>query len=163
MKNRVAFLVVATASIAACFLTTSCDGRKIPGLVPLRGEATYEGRPLAWASLSFSPTGSTEGMRVATAQTDENGRFTASTLGVEGATPGEFSVTVQKFILDEPNAVENWERARQSSDYKEPRPQGEVFDGVAAIPRKYADKKTSELTIVVGADGEKDAQINITK
>ncbi len=149
-----------------------CGGRKIPGLVPLQGTVTYDGAPLAWASLAFAPAPSESGakpdpnaptQRVAVAMTDENGNFVASVLGVKGANPGKYVVTVEKYIANEDSAVEKWEKSRQDSSFKEQKPGDDVFDVVSAIPRKYADKKTSELEIVVEKNGSKDVHIELSK
>lgn len=149
-----------------------CGGRKIPGLVPLQGTVTYDGAPLAWASLAFAPAPSEKGakpdpnapsQRVATAMTDEHGQFIASVLGVKGAIPGKYVVTVEKYIPNEDSAVEKWEKSRQDPTFTEERPGDEVFDAVSAIPLKYADKKTSGLEIVLEKTGSKDVQIELSK
>ncbi len=160
-------LVVALVAVA-----DGCRSRKIPGLVPLEGTVTYEGLPLAWATLTFAPSPSESGgkpdpsgssQRVATAMTDADGRFVASVLGVKGANPGKYVVTVEKYIPNEDSAVENWEKFRQNPGAHEPKPEEEVFDVVSAIPLKYSDKKTSELEVTVEAKGSKDVVIELSK
>ena len=50
------------------------------------------------------------GAKMATAMTDENGRFEARTLGQRGAFPGEYAVAIEKYIAGTDDAaVEEWE------------------------------------------------------
>lgn len=163
-------LLFATLFVATLALVPGCGGGKIPGLVPLQGVVEYEGVPLAWATLTFAPAPREKdspapavGQRVATAMTDAQGAFVARTLGENGATPGEYVVTVEKYIAKEDGAVEKWEQARQASGYSEPAPEEDVFNAVSAIPLKYSDKKTSDLTITVGDKGEKNARFQLSK
>ncbi len=163
-------LVCATALVATLALGSGCNGKKLPGLVPLQGVVEYDGTPLAWATITFAPAPREKGahapetpQRVSTAMTDATGAFTARTLGLDGVMPGEYVVTVEKYIAKEDGAVEKWEQARQASGYVEPEPGEDVFDVVSAIPLKYSDKKTSELTITVGSKGEKSAKFDLLK
>jgi hypothetical protein len=80
-----AMLLVATG--AGC-------GPSRPGLLPVDGVVTLDGKPLAEASVVFQPAG---GGRPATGVTDANGRFKVGTFKPrDGALPGAHVVTVAR-------------------------------------------------------------------
>lgn len=156
------FLVVSTCA-------PGCRRRKIPGLVPATGVVTYEGIPLAWATLTFAPeekkgkAAANQNARVSTAMTNQNGEFILGTLGLKGALPGEYEVTVEKYIADGDDAVEKWENQRKEAGYSEPAATEDVFDVVSAIPLKYSNKKTSGIKIVIPEKGSKELSIELGK
>ena len=175
--------LIVLAAAAVCF--AGCGPKGIPGLKPVKGVVLYEGLPLPWATMTFAPD--TEngvpagGVRVSTAMTDADGRFIVGTVGRKGALPGNYIVTVEKYIANEEGAVEAWEKKRAGGDYSEPRPSNGfvddspsedgkepeaapvTFNVVSAIPLRYAEKETSELKVAIPEKGTKDLTIELTK
>lgn len=87
MKSWMGVLALAAAAVG-------CGG---PAPVPAGGTVTYNGQPVANANIVFTPTGSSgeAGGRIATGQTDAQGKFTLSTEKPDdGAVPGDYTVTV---------------------------------------------------------------------
>jgi hypothetical protein len=81
--------------IAACGLlalvSVGC-GDKGPKLYPATGTVTYEGKPLADASILFVP----QGGRPSIGTTDASGKFSMTTNGKPGVPAGTYSVTISK-------------------------------------------------------------------
>ena len=187
MELNRAFMASALSLAAAATLTCGCGPEKIPGLTPVEGVVMYEGIPLPYASMTFAPVlkegEPRTGVRVSTAMTDSRGRFVVSTLGRVGALPGEYAVTVEKYIPNGPDAVEAWEKARRKPGYSEPRPAdvyddgkpqvdekgnpvetvAATFDVTSAIPTSYSEKETSGLTAEVPEKGVKDLKFELVK
>ncbi len=141
------FLLILSLTILAA---GGCRSQKIKGLVPGEGVVLYEGIPLAWASLSFIPVDKTKaGSRTAAAMTDARGNFSVRTLGQKGILPGEYVVTVEKFIPNEgDDPVSDWVTRRNEPGYLEPEPI-ETLDVVTAIPLYYSYANESELSVVI--------------
>lgn len=77
------------------------SGRDLPETLPVTGTVLYNGEPLADAEIGFVPSAPDGGAHPARGRTDAQGRFTLKTYfgptdDVEGATPGDYKVTVQK-------------------------------------------------------------------
>lgn len=164
-KSRGAASALAAAvAVAVAVPTAGCNNSKIKGLKPVEGVVIYEGVPLAWASVSMNPVDATSGGKTATAVTDENGRFTARTLGQNGAFPGEYVVAVEKFIAGTDDAaVEEWEAKRADASFKEPRPEETTIEVVSAIPAEYSNSRESGLTASVPENGIENLELNLTK
>src|SRR6478672_3109711 len=76
----------------SCVLVASCS-RGGPALAPVTGRVTYKGKPVANAAVSF--TLESGGARIATGQTDNDGRFTLGTYAIgDGVTVGSHRVGV---------------------------------------------------------------------
>ena len=172
MKRRAFEVAAVCFALTVCFLASGCRSKKIDGLVPVEGIVLYDGIPLAWASMTFAPVKSSESkdaprergaVRVATAQTDENGRFVVNTLGLKGALPGEYAITVEKYVANEDDAVVKWEKRRAESGYKEPKPEEDVFNAVSALPLRYSEKKNSGLKAEIPEKGTKDLKVELVK
>ncbi len=156
--------VAAVAAVAAVALIAGCNQNKMKGLKPVEGVVLYEGVPLAWASVSLNPVDGAPGAKMATAITDENGRFEARTLGQRGAFPGEYAVAVEKYIAgSDDEAVEEWELKRADSSFKEPEPGETTIEVVSAIPLEYSNAKESGLTATVPDKGVKDLKFELAK
>ena len=122
---------------AACLATSGCGQKEeIPELVSVTGKVTFQGQPLANASISFFPADedkeSTSVVRPH-AQTDEQGEYELSwNTENGGAPPGKYQVAITAF---KPN------------DDEEVQPE-------SLIPKKYNSPKTSGLIADVREDGE---------
>ena len=122
---------------AACLATSGCGQKEeIPELVSVTGKVTFQGQPLADASISFIPT---DEDREATSivrpsgKTDEQGEYELSwNTEHAGAPPGKYQVMITAF---KPN------------DDEEVQPE-------SLIPKKYNSPKTSGLIADVKEDGE---------
>lgn len=143
-------------------MIVGCGARTIKGLVPAEGVVLYQEKPLPWASLSFLPISGTDGsLRMSSAMTDENGSFQIHTQGNPGIFPGEYSVTVEKFIPNEgKNDLSEWQKQRNDPNFKESRPE-ETLNVISAIPLKYSNIKKSGLRITILAEGNMDLTITI--
>lgn len=72
--------------------------------VAVGGVVTLDGKPLDWATVTFTPVGGTGGYH-AHGITDENGFFQLTSLkDFDGAEPGEYKITVT--IAHRPPAIE---------------------------------------------------------
>jgi hypothetical protein len=78
------------AGLASLLLLTGCGSR----LSPVSGVVLLDGKPVAGASITLI---SDDGKHSATAQSDDNGRFTVETQTKPGAYPGNYKVVVAKY------------------------------------------------------------------
>lgn len=130
--------------LAGCGPTPPPGPERLP-TVPAAGTVTYQGNPLANASLSFQHS---DGVVAATGKSDDQGRFTLSTYGAnDGAPVGTYNVTVAV------SAVEEIEPGVLA-----PEPEGGFRP---AIPTKYANPATSGLTAEIPEGGKQDLQIEL--
>jgi len=157
-KHRPFGLTPLTVSVWVCcclVVTYGCNKAKISGLVPAEGVVIYDGVPLPWAMVSLAPENTTENSRLATAQTDGQGKFALKTLGDSGALPGTYKVSISKYIPNEgKDSQEKWLKDRKSPDFFEPQPE-ETFNVVFAIPEKYTKTKTSGLSLTIDPKGNR--------
>jgi hypothetical protein len=119
---------------ASLLLAAGCGGGVKP--VPVRGDVTLDGKPLAEAGVLFSPK---EQGAVAIGVTDAAGKFQLSTPNYDGALPGAYRVTVTKQqILGE----ENYGRLGPKAVHVK-----------WITPEKYSRMETSGLQATVKAEG----------
>ena len=141
-------------AVAVCVILMTCgcsgSGRIKTNIV--EGTITYEGQPLAGATISFTPTGN-EG-DPAFAQTDAQGRYKLQTLRGEvnaGTTAGEYVVTISKYDF-----VPTGRKLRTDD--------GEMVDETVpklAIPEIYLDQgKTQFKRTVVKGRNKFDFELN---
>lgn len=120
-----------------------------PGTVEIRGAVTLDGKPVDDASVAFAGN---NGARLATAQTDKEGKFTIQ------AALGKNLVTVSKNVGGiEVIPSTNPEDMLMPSDTEYKKMQAPK----AGIPQKYADPKTSGLSIEV-ADGMPEVELALS-
>lgn len=145
----------------AVLCVAGCGKSKVPGCVPGKGTVLYDGRPLAWAIVTFNPKTNVPGSRVATAQTDVNGTFSLNTLGEKGVLPGDYFVTVSKDIKKEGSQpVEDWKK-KHAEGGREPVPEEGLYNVVSVIPKKYTTTRDSGIEINIPPKGVSDIQIEI--
>jgi len=126
--------------VVASFLSFGCGepAETVPELVAVTGKVTYQGRPLADASVTFVPADyeeeATERNRVVrpAGRTDAEGGYELAWGEHTGAPPGKYTVMVTAF---------------KPSDDSEAKPE-------SLIPEVYSSPKTSGITKVVKEDGD---------
>ncbi len=159
---------------------------KAPNLptVPVTGNVTYKGRPVADAHISFMPEDNASG-KPATGVTDSQGRFTlqtyvgGSTFAV-GALTGEYIVIVKQGLPTKKEvsimSVEEWSKLSPEERTKKGtglmtkvQRSGEDSNDVAsasasesALPMKYSDVKNPVLKRSVRAGGTNDFPLELT-
>ncbi|MDR3110995.1 MAG: carboxypeptidase-like regulatory domain-containing protein [Planctomycetaceae bacterium] len=132
------FLIVSFLFVAVIIAGCSDGKIKTNGVT---GTVTYDGSPLAGATVIFSPVTDGQG-NPAVGETDEKGVYVLQTiLGNFGAgtTPGDYTVTVTKTELKK--------TGKKTTDgdgvvHEETKP-------VSVIPEKYAQAATSGFTATV--------------
>ena len=113
-----------------------CGGSGGLATVKVSGIVTFDGEPLAGASVTFDPKTPGQGHE-GFATTDANGRYQLSTaLGAAdaGTTPGDYLVAIRK-TEEDPNAP--------------PPARGFLPRTISVIPERYAQTGTSGLTATV--------------
>jgi len=135
LRNRNALKLLTCLSVVA----VGCGGGTgdAPKTVPAKGTITVDGRPMGKLSVAFMPT---QG-KVATGETDSEGRFTLMTnTPGDGAVVGTYTVSVAP-ILEVQEAMPGMD------GYKKP--------GPPPFAKKFTDHKKSGLTATVDADPDK--------
>ena len=133
--------------VVASFLCFGCGEPKetVPELVAVTGKITYQGRPLADASVTFVPADyeeeATERNRVVrpAGRTDAEGGYELAWGEHTGAPPGKYNVMVTAFKPNEDDEV---------------KPE-------SLIPEIYASPKTSGLSRVVKEEGDNVINIDL--
>lgn len=144
MRFEVTLVLGTMCTIAGCGAETGDR----PATVPARGIVTYNGEPVEKAVITFTPK--QEGGTSAYAKTDAKGRFVLQTFDADdGAVPGEYDVTVKKFLIVVP------EKDEGDPGYVEPPPPK------ALVPEKYMNSNTSDLTAVVREGEENEFAFNL--
>jgi hypothetical protein len=136
-------LVVVSLSLLGC----RDDG--LPKRAPVSGKVTYNGTPLAHATINFYPEQS--GERVSVGETDEKGEFTVWCYEKgDGAVLGKHKVGIRKEGPPKPTGVHPSQVAEgmDESWYEE---MGQSFTRDPLIPSRYFSPDTSELAVEVVA------------
>lgn len=137
-------------SLTALLLLVGCGRSDRPALYPATGTVTYEGKPLAGASVTFFP----ESGMVAVGSTDDAGNFSLKTQGVAGASAGSFRVVVTAVEQSRSMTAEEMEKLSDAERKK-------IFKSL--IPIKYGDPNASELTASVSADRPNEFTFTLVK
>lgn len=135
MQGAVQFVFV--GGMACCLFLTGCGGPTGPKTVPASGSVTYKGEKIKVGTVSFAPKDAKVG-RAATAEI-KDGAY--QTVGGQGLMTGEYKITVTGF-----------KRPLYEIDPKDLKSQAENN----AVPKKYTDLKTTDLTVTVS---DKDGSI----
>lgn len=123
------FLILAVALIG-------CSGGEVLG--PVSGVVTLEGKPVPRATVIFD--NDQLGVHMM-AEADEQGRYTVRMAKGEGLPIGEYEVRVCPPIQDHPLGPI---KAPPPGDHNDPY--------LNTIPKRYRDRKTSDLKLKVTAD-----------
>ncbi len=126
--------LIAGPALAAVLVALSGCGDSGPKIVPVSGVVTIDGQPLTYGHIQVIPTG----WRPASSRISSDGRFMlTTTVSGDGCAVGTHSVVILA---------------------------GESLSDVATkwhAPKKYADSKTSNLTVTITGPTE-DLKIDLT-
>jgi len=137
----------ALALIAA--LLSGCGGAADPGTVNVNGLITLDGKPVDQAAVGFIGK---EGARLATAQTNSAGKFTIrAAMGKNLVTVAKASANPTSPPSDEPQLMPS------QGEY-----QKLLLTVKSEFPAKYADPKTSGLSIDVAADMKQEVEFALS-
>ena len=133
--------VRATLALLAV-LCAGCTAGNSLKTVPVSGQVTYKGQPVAGATVSFLGEGSE---RPATAISESSGVYHLTTLDAKGAMPGSYAVTVTKTELP-PELLKpmSMEEAAKTANQPPPKPK-------ELLPGKYGDVAKTPLHFEVKA------------
>jgi hypothetical protein len=129
-------------SVLGCIAAMGCGGGGSGGPGSISGAMTLDGQPLAGATLRFHQQ--TTGSEVATARTDDSGKYTlvAPAPGKAAIKPGNYTVTAKK-MTDKKGNVPDPEMIGMLEA------EGNL---VNKLPAKYSEPATSDLKVEVKAD-----------
>ncbi|MFN9720014.1 MAG: carboxypeptidase-like regulatory domain-containing protein [Planctomycetota bacterium] len=135
-------------AVLVCALGFPGCGSKL-NLAEVTGTVTYQGKPLANATVTFIPTG--EGS-LGVAVTSEDGSYRIQTGGEDGVAPGPCSVTVSKAESSgngqaELEKMSESDRQKMMMSGKMPKSIG--GPAKSAIPAQYGNAMTSGLSFDV--------------
>jgi hypothetical protein len=151
-------IIIALFIFTGIISFTGCDKGKIPGLVKCEGTLTWKGAPVEGAQVSFSPK-SSETTRSAFGITDAAGKFKTTTLETDdGIMPGEYFVTVTKMTIARSGGALPMTESAPDAPREGRNAPGFVPEKTVVtyhIPPAYADRKTSGLSAVIPAAGDK--------
>ena len=140
-------------------------GQSGPKLYPASGTVTFEGKPVAGASVLFIP----QGGRPALATTDASGKYIIATSGKPGAELGTYTVTVAKAggVSGEapampgvptdgsPLSLEQMQKMQEATTGNTRAVAGKKEKPKSPIPEKYAVPAGSDLRATVTEDAAK--------
>ncbi len=127
-----------------------CSGGDELKLVPAGGTLTYNGKPLAGASVTFTPTKGP----VATATTGMDGKFTLSTNAKPGAAVGDYRVAVIAVAASAKTESVDLTPKEGAPQGVNPYEAGLQNQAKSLIPEKYNNHEMSSLAFTVKAQGE---------
>lgn len=142
--------------VAALVSSIGCGkAGHLSGLVPAKGVVTYKGSPVEGATVMFIPDGAESlGQRTASAMTDAEGKFVTMTLQPEdGIFPGPYKVTIKQDVPDKVYTKEELEA----------HPMGLPAPTYTnKLPAKYADAKSTPLSITLEKKGDTGIMFELT-
>ncbi|MCL2006435.1 MAG: carboxypeptidase-like regulatory domain-containing protein [Planctomycetaceae bacterium] len=138
------------------FIAVGCNDGRL-ATVAVTGTVTFNGQPLAGATVNFAPTQQDQG-HMAYAITDENGHYRLQTaMGNPGAgtTPGEYNVTFRKM-----SGVEQGEYVPSAESVSHV---GPVVRPRSLIPERYGTASGSGITATVVPRGSNVFDFDLTE
>jgi hypothetical protein len=162
---RTTRVAVGLLLLVSCGLLPGCSGRPDrPATFPAQGKVTYQGKPVAGATVAFLAPGAP---RLAVGTTDNAGSFRLTTYEPnDGAVLGSHVVTVSKRSLVSNSTIPTVEEVTSGQLSTEEinaaidRSSLEMAKARSELPVKYADRKTSDLHLEV-VDGENVFEIEL--
>lgn len=142
--------VIVAGCLAALAVAMGGCGRPLPEVIPVRGAATFAGRPVVLMDVVFHPLPGTQGSG-AVGRTGTDGRFEmvavvgGATRVLKGARPGRYRVAFAEPELYAPDGT--------------PQPRPKSAGGVS-IPQRYMDPTASPLEVEVIA-GMSDVMLDL--
>jgi hypothetical protein len=155
--------VFPASALLVCSLAIGCGGSGSVALVPATGTVTHQGAPVAGAAVTFVP----ESGPLATAVTDDQGRFTLSTGTRRGVVVGTSKVSVSlgdgsDLLSDEEAGLSEMEQMMRLTERM-----GENVGRTgqetrrSALPAKYANASTSGLEVTVSSSGTNHFELDL--
>jgi hypothetical protein len=134
--------LLAIVAFVGCAKSGAPKGPKL-NLVPVAGNVTLDGKPLADAQVSFYLQGtSPEGFYGSAAATDAQGHYELQTMGQKGTVIGSYKVIVSKQV----SATGAPLKPEEGMDMEQLRAAGNVKE---TVPAKYTDPTVTELSATV--------------
>jgi hypothetical protein len=139
-------------SLCACALAVVVAGcnktASVKGVVKTSGVVTFQGAPVAGASVTFYPDA---GGQAAAGTTDAQGKYELTTLNAnDGAKPGTYKVMISKMETSGLGAtMSQEEQTKYVEEHGSPPPMATKN----ALPAQYAEVTTTPLTATV-KDGD---------
>lgn len=142
---RVGLILLCVLSLVGC--GGGAPAKPLPDTVPVTGTITLDGKPLAFAAVTFVPGVQTKGIEC-TGLTDESGNYKLTQIrGKEGAPPGEYKVVVRcPKTGDGSPALQPQDGAPEA----EGAPKGIAQE---SLPQIYSNTDLSRLSAVVPSEG----------
>ena len=149
MKNI--FLLMGPCACALAIVVAGCSKTaSVEGVVKTSGVVTWQGAPVAGASVTFYPDGASG--QAAAGTTDAQGKYELTTLNArDGAKPGTYKVMISKMEASGPGATMTQEEQTKYLEQHGSPPPTEVKN---ALPQQYAEVTTTPLSATV-KDGDK--------
>jgi hypothetical protein len=142
--------------LAGILLSGCTPTATLNGLVPCQGTVTLDETPVENATVLFAPVVSDPSRRAAVGKTNAQGQFTLTTLNPnDGVAPGEFIVLVTKYEKFGPipkKVVDN-----DGIDITPPQDERNI------LPKRYENKNTTDLKVVISNSGDKNILIQMKK
>lgn len=137
--------------IGALAFAVGC-GSGGPDLVPVSGRITIDDKPVTTGRIEFYP----ESGRPAIGSIDEQGRYELKTYEPgDGAKPGKYCVTItSRIIPEEGPAYNSFEDEMQGISTKSKQAVSTSRQITWVVPRKYANRNSSDLIAEVRTSGE---------
>lgn len=170
MRTLVCFLAI------SCGLTLlgGCSGKgDLPKLAPADGTVTYQGKPVAGATVTFAPDKGPLAMAV----TDLNGKFTLNTGTFPGVVVGPVKVgiiatpaaqgagsdlsAISKRPQNDKEAAAYLEKANELQQKFAEGENPEALQPKSLIPEKYTKVDTSGLSFTINANGDNHFTIDL--
>jgi hypothetical protein len=124
---------------AIVLLAVGCNPGSVRGTVPVSGKVTYNGQPVADATVTFIGEGDA---RIAVSVTDASGEYRLKTLDSAGAIPGKYTVLVTKTeTTGGSGAPVSMDEAAQN--------RGKAREPKQLLPVKYSDATKTPLKFEV--------------
>jgi hypothetical protein len=148
MNRLFRFLVIPLAASSLWF--AGCSGEPTnPNLVPVAGTVTLDNQPLADASITFIPVGTTAGQG-GTGRTGPDGKYELMHFREgKGVDPGEYMVVISKMVQRDGSPIPVGTLSAAEMDIRD------------VIPRKYSDYNNSTLKATV-ANGSPPLDFQVT-
>lgn len=143
------FRPVLLTGLSLVLTVAGCSsGLELPDTVDVSGKVTYNGEPVTNAEVGFIPKQEVGTALSARGRTNDAGEYTLETYvnadnRLTGATPGDYTVTVQK--TDVPADPAEMQKQFLANPGMVPK---------ALLPAKYSKPGETDLTATVTKDGE---------